>query len=168
MTLRIIHSPTSKFLQRGTIGHFQTTVASSGAAATWSMAGFASSYTDQAPATQTYEIQIFFQVDATVDVFRLQGSDFLDEVDTYVTPANQNVNTWVRCTFNSGTDMTSGAARGVWHRLDSSRSFNMTYASSGGFDQITGNFDFELSSDSSGTPVVAQALSRVITVGEIA
>ena len=132
------------------------------------MSAFADAYTDTQPDTQSYEIQIRFQIDATVDVFRLQQSDLLDEVNTYVTPINQNVNTWVRCTYNSGSDMTSGDARGVWLQLNVLRSFNMTYASSGGFDQISGDFDFELSSDSSGSPIVAQALGTGITVGALA
>jgi hypothetical protein len=43
----------------------------------------------------------------------------------------------------------------------------MNHTSSGGSDEISGDFDFELSSDSSGTPVEATKSSVTINVGEL-
>jgi hypothetical protein len=134
---------------------------------TWSLASMATSYTDLGGLTQTYEVGIFFQVDGTVDVFREQAADLLNEVDPYVDPTSGTVVTWVRCTWNSGDDMTSGNSRGTWHQLNTARAFVMTKVSSGGPDEFSGNFDFELSSESDGTPVEASKLSVTVNVGEI-
>lgn len=132
----------------------------------WALGGLATLYADLGGATQTYEVGIFFQLDATVDVFRGQAADLLNEQIDYVS-ATPTSNTWVRCTHVSGDDMTSGSSRGAWHNINVPRNFTMTKVSGGGPDLFDGTFNFELSSDSSGSPVVASKLGVRVNVGEI-
>ena len=132
----------------------------------WSMAGFDATYTDQGAATQTYAVQVVFHTDGTVDVFRDIAADLPNEVNPYVDPTVESSNTWVQCHFISGDHMTAGAAEETWWRLDVIRTFTMRHTSAGGTDLISGTFDFTLSSDASGSPVEAVALSRTITAGE--
>jgi hypothetical protein len=141
-------------------------VLGAGVPPTWSLADLATSYSDQGGATTTYAVEVLFHTDATVDVFRDISADLLNEQNPYVNPAAQAANTWVRCTFVSGNDMTAGAARGVWHRLDTVRTFTMRHTSAGGEDKLTGVFDFELSSAASGSPIEAQKLAVTIIAGE--
>lgn len=151
-----------------TIGHFQSTInaMSSGG---WSLSNLATSYVDTAAATTTYTVDMVFRTDGTVDVLRPRiPSDLLNEQDPYVSPTSEASNTWVRCTYNSGDTMTGGDTLGTWHRLNTERRFTMTKVSTGGNDEFSGNFDFELSSDASGSPIRAQALSVTINVGETA
>lgn len=136
-------------------------------ATVWSMSGFAAAYTDVGGPSATYSVNVIFRTDATVDVIKGQGSNLNNEVNPYVDPTSEASNTWVRCTHISGDDMTHGHTRGVWNRLSSQAGFEMRYTSSGPDDQISGTFDFELSSDSGGSSIEAQALGTVITVGEI-
>ncbi len=133
----------------------------------WSLADLAASYEDSAGPTQTYGVDMVFRTDASVDVLRDIAADLNNEQDPYVDPTSQASNTWVRCHFISGTTMTSGDTLEVWHQLNVQRNFLLRYTSGGGADTVTGNFDFELSSDSSGSPIVAQALSVAITAGEL-
>ena len=118
-------------------------------------------WTDEGAATTTYGVNIIFQTDGGLDVTRTINADSLD-VDTY-SPDPSGL--WVRCTHNAGNDMTAGATRATWHALSSARTFTMSYTSGGGNDQITGNFTFELSTDSGGASVVATATIDV-RVGE--
>ena len=135
-------------------------------ATVWSLVNMASSYTDLGGPTQTYGVNIIFQTDGTLDVFKDIGADLFDE-EQYVDPGSESSNTWVRCTYVSGNDMTGGGARGVWHRANLAVSFLMRYTTSGGTDQISGVFNFELSSDASGSPIEATKNNVTVTVGEI-
>lgn len=132
----------------------------------WSLSNLADTYFDLGGATQTYGVDIIFQLDATVDVFRDIAADLLNEQVDYVSET-PTTNTWVRCTHISGNDMTAGDARGVWHNIDVTRVFTMRIVSPGGSSDITGDFNFELSSDSSGSPVEASKLGVTVNVGEI-
>jgi len=133
----------------------------------WSLADLATTYLDVGGPTVTYRVNVIFRTDATVDVIRTVGSDLNNEQDPYVDPPAEAANTWVRCTFNSGDDMTGGDTRGVWHRCDVQREFELQQTSGAGPPELQGNFDFELSSDPSGSPIVALALSRTISAGEL-
>lgn len=126
-----------------------------------------SAYLDVGALTQTYGVDITFRTAADVDVLRDIGSDILNEGDIVV-PSGEAANTWIRCTLTAGDDMTGGATRGAWHRLNVQRNFLMRYASGGGVDFITGTFTFELSSDASGSPVVATKTGVVVKAGEVA
>lgn len=131
----------------------------------WSLSRLAASYADESLLTKTYQVLVTFQLDGTVDVFRAHSSNLLNE-ETYVAPDSGADGTWVRCTHQSGDDMTSGASRGVWHQCNAQRQFVMSHNSSGGDDQISGTFDFELASDSAGVSIVAQKLGVTVRVGE--
>ena len=133
---------------------------------TWSLNDLASSYADINTPTQTYAVEVTFRTTGKVDVLRDIAADLLNEQNPYVDPESQAVVTWVRCKFVSGSDMTAGDTRDVWLQLNSERKYTMRHASSGGSDTRTGVFDFELSSDSSGSPIVAQALAVTISAGE--
>lgn len=132
---------------------------------TWSLDDLASSYADLNPATQTYAVELVFQVLGDIDVLRDVAGDLLNE-QIFVDPLSQAAITWVRVTHQSGDDMTAGATRGVWLQLNSQRKYTMRHISSGGDDSISGVFDLELSSDASGSPIEAQALGVTITAGE--
>lgn len=137
------------------------------ASVTWALASLATLYTDLGGLTLTYSVNISFQADGTVDVFRGQAADLLNEVNPYVSPIAATVGTYVRCTHVSGNDMTAGDARGVWHRLNVQRNFTMQIVSPGGASDITGTFNFELSSEADGTPVEATKNNVVVNVGEL-
>ena len=137
-----------------------------GQVTTWDMSSMGTSYTDTGAATTTYGVSVIFRTDGTVDVTRVINSNLNDEVNPYVTPTSETSNTWVRCLYVAGTHMTAGDAEDTWHRLDSQRTFTMTYATSGGSDQVDGTFNFELSSDSSGTPEEAAKDNVNIDIGE--
>ncbi len=133
----------------------------------WTLATMAASYTDAAAPTQTYGVEVIFRTDGTLDILKDVLSDLLNEVSPYVDPTARTANTWVRCHFISGDTMTAGDTLETWLQLNAQKAFVMRYASSGGSDFITGDFDFELSSDSSGSPIVAQALAVTIKAGEL-
>ena len=132
----------------------------------WSLSNLASSYTDLGAPTQTYGVNIIFRTDGSVDVFKDINPDLLDE-EQYVDPGPQSANTWIRCTHVSGDDMTGGGARGVWHRGTLAVSFLMRHTTGGGMDQLSGVFDFDVSSDASGTPIEASKPAVTVNVGEI-
>ena len=133
---------------------------------TWSLSDLASSYADLNPATQTYAVEMVFRTAGDIDVLRDIAADLLNEQDPYVDPAARAAITWVRCKLISGDDMTAGDTRNVWLQLTSERTYTMRHTSSGGTDIRLGVFDFELSSDASGSPIEAQALSVTIQAGE--
>ena len=132
----------------------------------WDMSSMAASYDDSGGATTTYGISVIFRTDGSVDVTKLIGSDLNNEVDPYVDPASSTSDTWVRCLYVSGSHMTAGDAEDTWLRLDSERTFTMTHTSAGGNDEISGTFNFELSSESDGTPEEAAKDNVNINVGE--
>lgn len=133
----------------------------------YNLSDMAASHTDVGGFTDTYGISVIFRTDGTVDVTKLINLDTNDQVDPYVSPTSETSNTWVRCTFNSGDDMTSGDTRGVWHRLDTERSFTQEHTTGGGNDLLAGNFDYELSSDASGSPIEATKAGVTTQVGEL-
>ena len=152
-----------------TISHFQSTVAASSAAgSSFDLSTLNTSYTDVGAATQTYGISVIFRTDGTVDVTKLIGSDLNNEVNPYVSPTSETSNTWVRCTYVSGTHLTGGSAEDTWVRCDAQKTFTLEYTSSGGNDEVDGTFNFELSSDASGSPVEATKNSVNLNVGETA
>lgn len=122
------------------------------------------SYVDLGGTTQTYGVDIVFRTAGDVDVLRDIGADILNAQDPY---ASDPANCWVRCTFIAGNTMTGGNTLGVWHRCDVQRNFLMRHTTSGGSDEIQGNFDLELSSDASGSPITAQHLNFSVNVGEL-
>lgn len=145
------------------------TIAAAGAIqAVWDLSDFAAGepYNDLGNATTTYRVSIVFRTDGTIDVVKNQSADEND-VEQYVDPGSESANTWVRCTFLSGSNMTGGDTVGVWHRCDMEVSFQMEHTTSGGADTISGEFQFELSSESDGTPVEASVTNITISVGEI-
>lgn len=159
----------SRFKQRGSIQMGAAGALAAGGAGggtIWDLSDLIN-YSDVGVVTQTYAVEVVFQIDGTVDVLRDIGSDLLNQQDPYVDPTSETINTWVRCTHNFGDDMTAGEARGVWLRCDSQRIFTMRQTSGSGPPELNGNFDFELSSDSSGSPVEASALGKTIMAGEI-
>lgn len=135
------------------------------AGATVDLSAMLSSYDDESGITTTYGVSFVFGTDGFLDILRERGSDNLNVV-TFSDPASAVSGLSVRCVHNSGVDMNAGVATGVWHALTSARTFQLTYTSSGGFDQISGNFDFELSDDG-GSTVIANKAGVVVTVGEI-
>ena len=160
----------SRFRQRGSIqmgsAGAMAAAGAGGAALTWTLSSLATSYADVGGATQTYAVQVIFQVDATVDVFRDIAADLLNEQIDYVS-ALPTTNTWVRCLYISGDHMTAGAAEDTWHNLNVTRIFTMRIISPGGPSDISGVFNFELSSDSSGSPIEASKNNVNINAGEI-
>ncbi len=133
----------------------------------WNLSDLASSYADLALGINTYAVQVTFRTDGTVDVLRDVAADLNNEQDPYVDPTSESSNTWVRCTHNSGDDMTAGDTRGVWHRLDVQRQFTMRITTTGPADDLSGNFDFDVSSDASGTPIEASKPGVSIVAGQI-
>lgn len=132
----------------------------------YSLTNMQGAYADVDFGAATYVVQIRFAPDGTVDVLRNIAADLLNE-ETHTTPGDDSDNTYVRCTNVGGSDMTSGQARGVWLAIDQNRDFIMSYAAAGGPDTIQGDFDFELSSDASGSPIEASKLSVNVSVGSI-
>jgi len=132
---------------------------------TYNLADLATTYSDQAGTTTTYEVAIIFRTDATVDVTRLVGSTLNDEQVDYTDGAVADC--WVRCTYVSGDTMTGGSSLGTWHQCSTQRSFIMTHTTAGGEDLLQGTFKFELASDASGTPIEADSGNIIVTVGEL-
>lgn len=130
---------------------------------TFDLSSLASSYSDIGGATNTYAVQVYFQSDATVDVFRDVGSDLLNEQVDYSTDVN---NSYVMCEYVSGSHMTAGSGEDTWLALSSVRNFTMRHTSGGGPDTISGVFKFHLSSSASG-PAEESTGNVTITVGEI-
>ena len=117
-------------------------------------------YQDVGGITQQYGINVIFRTDGTVDINRDTQSNLPDEQDPYTTDINE---CWVRCTYQSGDDVISGPARGVWHACTLQRDWR--YAEFG-FPERIGTYRFELSSDSGGS-VIEATRDIQLDVGEI-
>lgn len=137
-----------------------------GRAPIYDMSDLQATYTDAGTPTQTYGVTIFFRTDGTIDVTRVINANLNDEQDPYIFPTSYISGASVRCAFVSGQNLTAGDAVDTWHPLSSQRSFTITYATSGGFDQVTGNFTLELSNDGGST--IRESHTQAITVGESA
>lgn len=120
-------------------------------------------YDDFGGATTTYRVQIIFQTDGTIDIGQLIGAGIQNVEEYSANPSN----IWVRCTNTGGNDMTGGAARNTWHQCNVQRIFEMEYTSGGGNDSITGEFTFELATDSGGSNIVATATGITVSAGEL-
>jgi len=131
----------------------------------WDLSQLSSSYFDGSAATTTYAIEVIFRTDGTVDILRDVLTDLPEEQNPYVTPVTEAANTWVQCTYSSGTNSITGPTLSSWHRLDTQRGWRYEYTSSGGSDSIAGTYIWKLSSDSSGSPVEATA-TITLDVGE--
>jgi len=120
---------------------------------------------DVSGATTTYRVEFRFNTDGTLDVIRnVQGSTI--PAGKYVIPGGRATSLYVRCVQNSGTAFNVGAALSTWHALSSSRSFGLSYTSSGGADSVVYDVTFDLATDSGGVNIVATA-NPVGEVGEL-
>jgi len=142
-------------------------MAAGGGGTTWDLTSMGTSYVDLGSTTTTYGVQVIFRTDGTLDVTRTIGANLNDEVNPYVSPTSQTTNTWVQCSYNSGNHLTGGSSEESWNRLSSQVSFLMEHTTSGGSDEIQGFFDFNLSSDASGSPIEATKSNVSLNVGEI-
>ena len=135
----------------------------------YDLSDLAGSYSDVGGTSVTYSVEIIIRNtnDGTVDVTRGQSANQNNE-ENYLVPPN-GMNLWVQCTQNSGTALNVGDTVGSWVTLESaqSRSFGLSYLSSGPADSISTNIDLDIATDSGGTNIVASRASIVVTVGEI-
>ena len=131
----------------------------------YSLSNLPSSIVDIGAPTQTYFVDITFRTAGDIDILKNFLSDNLN-VEQYVDPGFQSTNTYVRCTYVSGSHMTSGSAEDTWHQCSVERDFKLLYTSSGGDDSISGTFNFELSDDG-GTTIVATKNAVTVQVGEL-
>lgn len=141
-------------------------LAAGGSPGVYSLSNLNSSYSDTDFGADTYGVVVWFRTDGTVDVTRTVAADLNDE-ETYVVPGSQSANTYVRCSYVSGSHLTGGAAEDTWLKLDVQRGFSMSYAASAGPDTISGVFTFELSRNSDGSNVLATKSNVTITVGSL-
>lgn len=132
----------------------------------YSLANLASEYADESTITDTYTVNFIVRdsiTDGTIDVTKAITSSELDE-ETYIVPTGSSV--WVRATYVSGDTFTSGAAVGSWLELSTDRTWTMSHTTSGGLDQISGIYKFELATDSGGSNIVADSGNITFRVGE--
>ena len=137
--------------------------AAAGGGVTYDLGDLAASYSDSGAATALYSVNFYVYTDGTIDVFRTQASNLLDEQDPYTSDV---ASCWVRMTHNSGTNWDAGSGTGTWLACTSNRNWLQVHSSGGGSDFVTGNFTIELSSDSGGSTIEASH-TFTVTVGEL-
>lgn len=123
-------------------------------------------YQDLASATTTYGADFIFRTTGYIDVFyNIDTPDPGNVQDPYTSRTDK---CWVRVTHQVGDTFTelTGDSLGTWHLCSTQRRFLFEHTSAGGNDTLSGLYRFELSSDSSGSPVEATADVQ-ITLGEI-
>ncbi len=131
----------------------------------YSLSNLNSSYSDADFGAATYQVQLWFQTDGSVDVLRAIQPHLQNE-EQHTDPGYASAGTSVRITHISGSDMTAGETRGDWHAITTGRIYVMSYAAAGGPDTINGTFDIELSDDG-GATIVATKSGVLITAGSL-
>jgi hypothetical protein len=123
-------------------------------------------YQDLGGGTTTYGVDFIFRTTGYIDVFyNVDTPDPGNVQDPYT---NRTDKCWVRVTHLLGDTFTelTGDALGSWHLCSTQRRFLFEHTSGGGNDILAGTYRFELSSDSSGSPVEASEDVQ-ISAGEV-